>query len=96
MKESVFQTEFRKDLEALFPGCLVCKLDSSYRQGVPDLVMFWKDRWATFEVKRSYRYTAQPNQIHFVNLMDSMSFSAFVYPENKEEVLDAILTAFRV
>lgn len=94
--ETNFQTEFRKDLENLFPGCIVCKLDSGYRQGVPDLVMFWGDAWATFEVKLSKDAKRQPNQPYFVYLMNMMSFSAFVYPENKKEILDAVQQALEL
>lgn len=93
-KEGIFQTKFREDLEYIFPGCIVCKLDSSYRQGVPDLVMFWGMCWATFEVKAHAASKFQPNQTYFVDKMNSMSFSAFVHPGNVEEVLDALQRTF--
>ena len=93
-REGVFQTKFREDLEYLYPGCIVCKLDSSYRQGVPDLVMFWNDCWATFEVKASATARIQPNQEHFVHKMNDMSFSAFVHPGNVAEVLNDLQRAF--
>lgn len=93
-KEGAFQTEFSKDLKLLLPGAIVCKLDSSYLQGVPDLIVLWYEKWAAFEVKKSSNEKVQPNQEYYVGLFDSWSFSAFVYPENKEEVLDALQQAF--
>ncbi len=95
-KEGAFQTSFRKNLLTLFPNGIVCKLDSSYVQGIPDLLLLWEDRWAVFEVKRSANETKRPNQEYYVDLLNSLSFSAFVYPENEREVLDALQQAFGV
>ena len=53
----------------------------------------WQD--ATLEVKRSANAEKRPNQEYYVELMDGMSFSRFICPENKEEVLDALQSAFR-
>ncbi len=91
--ESKFQSELIKDLRDLFPGCVVLKNDSGYLQGVPDLLILHRDRWATLEVKRAEDSDRQPNQEYYVDLMNDMSFSAFVYPENKEEVLHALQRA---
>ena len=95
-REGTFQTEFRKDLERVFPGCIVCKLDSSYQQGIPDLLMLWGKFWAIFEIKKSAHETPRPNQPYYVELLNDWSFAAFVFPENKEEVLDALQETFRV
>lgn len=93
--ESQFQAQLIKDLKAMFPGCIVLKNDPNYIQGMPDLTIFWGDRWATLEVKKSAIASHQPNQDYYVELMDSMSFSRFIYPENKEEVLYELQHAFR-
>ena len=79
----------------MFPGCMVLKNDPNYIQGIPDWIIIWKDKWATFEAKRSQNASVQPNQAWYVNRMNEMSFSMFVYPENKEEFLNAIQQAFR-
>lgn len=92
--ESKFQSELIKDIKDMFPGCIVLKNDPNYIQGIPDLTLFWNDRWATLEVKKSTNARHQPNQDYYVSRMNDMSFSRFVYPENKEEVLYELQQAF--
>lgn len=88
--ERDFQHNLIKELKLIFPGCIVLKNDSSYIQGVPDLTVFYNDKWATLECKKSANATKQPNQEHYVEVMDKMSFSRFIFPENKEEVLNEL------
>ena len=95
MKESKFQKILINEIKDRFPESIVLKNDSSYVQGIPDLTVFWKDKWATLEVKNSSKAHHQPNQDHYVDKMNSMSFSSFIYPENKEEVLDAMERSFK-
>ena len=92
--ESKFQSELIKELKDLFPGCIVLKNDPNYIQGIPDLTIFWHDKWATLEVKKSFMASQQPNQEYYVNVMDIMSFSRFIYPENKEVVLRELQQSF--
>jgi hypothetical protein len=92
--ESKFQSELIKDIKDMFPGCIVLKNDPNYIQGIPDLTLFWNDRWATLEVKKSTNARHQPNQDYYVSRMNDMSFSRFVYPENKEEVLYELQQSF--
>lgn len=94
MEEGKFQTEFRKSLEELFPGCIVLKGNGNRRQGIPDLIMLWHECWAAFEMKKSENAARQPNQQYYVNLLDDWSFAAFVYPENVSEVLDDLQRSF--
>lgn len=95
MKESQFQSELIKDLEDLFEGCVVIKNDPNYIQGFPDLLILFEDQWAALECKVSRGATRQPNQEYYVNLLDGMSFAAFICPDNKEEVLHGLQRAFR-
>jgi hypothetical protein len=84
-----------KKLEDLFPGCIVIKLDPLYRQGMPDLLLLWKRYWASLEVKASASANSQPNQGHYIQQLNDMSFAAYIFPENEEEVLDALQQAFK-
>lgn len=94
MKENKFQADLKKEIRSRFPGCIVTKLDSADIQGIPDLLILYKDKWAALEVKKSATASHRPNQDYYVEKMNDMSFSRFIYPENKEEVLDAIHQSF--
>lgn len=94
MKESKFQSDLKKELKSMFPGCIVTKLDSGDIQGIPDLLVLYKNKWATLENKRSAKASKRPNQEYYVNKMNEMSFSRFIFPENKEEVLNELREAF--
>lgn len=94
MRERDFQAKFITTLNQRFPGCLILKNDPSYRQGIPDIVMLYNDRWAAFEFKSAHDASVRPNQKHYVDLMDQMSFAAFVDPDTEEEVLNALQFAF--
>lgn len=90
-----FQEKLKKELKTLFPGCIVTKLDSGDIQGIPDLLILYKDKWATLENKRSSKAVKQPNQEYYVDKMNQMSFSRFIYPENKDIVLKELEEKFR-
>lgn len=87
MKERDFQKALIKELKERFPNCIVLKNDANYKQGIPDLTILFEDKWACLEVKTNSKASHQPNQNHWVEKMDEMSYAAFIYPENKEEVL---------
>jgi hypothetical protein len=93
MTEARYQSELIKKLRLLFPDCVILKNDPAYLQGVPDLVIFNGDRYAFLEVKASEKAPAQVNQPYYVDLLNEMSFAAFIYPENEEEVLCALQRA---
>ena len=95
MLESSFHGQLIKELKKMFPGCIVTKNDSSYIQGIPDLTIFYKDKWATLECKQNARAKRQPNQEYYVGRMNEMSFSKFICPENKEEVLYELQQTFK-
>lgn len=92
--ESKYQARLIKKLKRLFRGCIVLKNDDGYLQGVPDLIILYRDMWAVLEVKRSADAKHQPNQDYYVERWNEMSFAAFIYPENEEEVLSALQHAF--
>ena len=90
MLESNFQANLIKEIKEIFPGCIVMKNDSSYIQGIPDLLVLHKNKWASLENKKSVKAKKQPNQEYYVDKMNEMSFSRFIYPENKDEVLNEL------
>lgn len=94
MRESKFQADLKKEIKKRFPGCIVTKLDSGDIQGIPDLLILYKDMWATLENKRSADEPKRPNQEYYVNKMNEMSFSRFIFPENREEILRELENKF--
>lgn len=95
MKESVFQSNLIKELKERFPGALILKNDPTYIQGIPDLIILWKNMWAALECKKDGRSKKRPNQKYYVEKMNEMSFSSFIFPENKEEVLHELEQSFK-
>lgn len=95
MLENKFQAKLIKKLKKEYPGCIVMKNDSSYIQGIPDLLVLYKDKWASLEVKKTEKARHQPNQDYYVDKMNEMGgFSSFIYPENEQEVLDELRYRF--
>ena len=93
--ESKFQKELLDEIKSEFPGCVVMKNDAEYIQGIPDLTILHKDKWAMLEVKKSRTATKRPNQEYYVNKLNDMSYSRFVYPENKDEVINELHELFK-
>lgn len=91
--ESGFQDRLISDLKNLFPGCMVFKMDQI--QGIPDLLVLYKDKWASLECKQFAKARKRPNQEYYVGLMNEMSFSRFICPENKETILHELQQSFR-
>ena len=94
MLESEFQLKLINELKFLFEGCIILKNDSSYLQGIPDLLILYNNQWAALECKKARGAKTRPNQHYYVELLDEMSFSRFIYPENKEEVLYELQKSF--
>ena len=92
--ERIFQSELIKELKELFPGCIILKNDPTYIQGIPDLLILFEDKWAALEVKKSITASHRPNQEFYVNKMGRMSYANFIYPENKEVILNELQETF--
>lgn len=94
MTENRYQADLIKRLDRMFPGSVILKNDSGYLQGIPDLTFFWGPVWAWLEVKAYEGAPEQPNQHYYIDLANQMgAFGAFIYPENEEEVLNALQQA---
>ena len=91
--ESGFQDRLIHTIKTRFPGCMVFKMEQV--QGIPDLLILFGNKWASLECKKAAGAKKRPNQEYYVKRMDEMSFSRFIYPENKEEVLHELEQAFQ-
>ena len=90
--ESGFQDKLRDELKKLFPGCMIFKMDQI--KGIHDLLILYKNKWASLENKKSANAKRQPNQEYYVCKMNEMSFSRFICPENKDDVLKELVEEF--
>lgn len=95
MLERNYQAHLIAKLKKMMSGCVVLKNDTTYLQGMPDLLILYRDRWAALEVKASATAHHQPNQDYYVDMLDHMSYAAFIFPENEEEVLSEVQRALQ-
>lgn len=94
MLENSFKTKLISEIKKIFPGCMVIHADPNEIQGIPDLIVLYKNKWAALEGKKNKRSSIRPNQEYYVYLMNEMAFATFIYPENKERVLDELYSYF--
>lgn len=92
--ESKFQKELIDEIKRMYPGCIALKNDAGYIQGFPDWTILYKDKWVALEIKRDKGANRQPNQEYYISKLDDMSYAAFVYPENKDKVLQELSIIF--
>ena len=95
MLENRFKTKLVNELEKLFPGCIILHMDPNEVQGISDLLILYGNKWAALEGKKSANASHRPNQDYYVELLDNWSFARFIFPENKDEVLDELVRYFR-
>ena len=95
MRENQFQSKLIKSIRERFPDSLIMKNDPDYIQGIPDLLVLNKNKWAALECKKSENAKHQPNQDYYVEKMNGMSYARFVFPENMEDVLNDLELALK-
>ena len=93
--ENTFKTKLCKEIKERFPGAMIFHLDPNEMQGAPDLLILYEDKWAVLEGKKNAKASHRPNQDYYVDAMNKMSFARFIYPENKEEVLNELQRSFK-
>lgn len=94
--EGKFKSELKDDIRERFPEAIIVSLDPNEIQGIPDLLILYREHWAALECKRASNASKQPNQEYYVSKLNDMSFSSFIFPENKEEVINAMEQTFRL
>ena len=95
MLERDYQRGLIKRLKCRFPGCIIVKNDAQLKQGIPDLLILFKDKWVALEVKNSSTASHRPNQDYNVERMNNMSYASFIFPENEEKVMHELEEVFR-
>lgn len=93
--ESKYKTDLKKRMERRFVGAIILKNDEQLCPGIFDLVMLWGEQYAAIEVKRNPSAPYRPNQPYYLEKVEKMGGLSFtIYPENEDEVLNAIQYAF--
>lgn len=93
-EERVFKQKLRKELMDLFPDCIIINNDPTRQQGISDILILHNSTWAMLEAKRTDDSSYRPNQLHYVELFNKMSFAAVIYPENKNVILAELVSYF--
>lgn len=93
--ESVYQPEMMDRLDERFSRFGPVRFqrndpNAPGQQGIPDLTVFIGSSWFLLEVKRSEKSKKRPNQDWWIEHWSQTTFCAVIYPENEEEVFDAL------
>jgi hypothetical protein len=94
INENAYQPKLILKIRNLLPGCIILKNDPNYIQAFPDLLILYKNKWAALETKRETNASRRPGQDYYIRKLNNMSYAAFVYPENEEEILNELQQAF--
>ena len=94
MNENTFQRKVIQRLKVEFPECVVMKQDAGYKQGIPDLVIFFHDKYAMLECKKSESASHRPQQDYYISKFNEWAYASFVYPENVDQVFGELKEVF--
>lgn len=94
-REGQFKTKAKKIIFKRYPGCFMHEMKCG-DQGIPDTLILYNEYWALLEFKDSEFAERQPNQAWYVDRFNRMGFSAFVYPENFDYILEQLDEYFDV
>jgi hypothetical protein len=96
MVERDFQPTVIKLIEERVPGCVIVKNDPNYRQGFPDLSIYYEDKYAILETKKDEDARYRPNQKTYLEEFARKTYARRIEPENAEEVIDGLCEFFGV
>lgn len=96
MNERIYQRDLIKRIKELIPDCVILKNDPRECQGIPDILILFRNNWAMLEVKINGVAKYQPNQNYYIEKFNMMSWAASINPGNEGEVLDALQSAFGI
>ena len=97
MSEATFRTKFLKDVKDLSPDIIIEFADPQRRNGIPDVIIFYKKKFARIETKRSKNASKRLHQQYYIDYFNSQGiYASFLTPENKEEVFNALRRYFKI
>lgn len=96
MLERDLQPDYIKMIYKRIPGCVIMKNDANYRQGFPDLTIYYRDKYAILETKVDDGSSYRPNQKTYLNEFGKHTYAASINSENWEEVINGLCEFFGV
>ena len=90
MLERDFQAKIIRKIKSRYKDSIVLKNDAGYIQGIPDITILYGPHWAVLEFKKNSFAHHQANQEYYIDIMNKMSYAAFIFPENEEEVFNEL------
>ena len=95
--EKDYQAQLIKRIKKTFPDAIVLKNDSSYTQGIPDLSILCKDKYAMLEVKRCKDAPRRPNQDYYLEKFGTMgAYASYIWPESEHIVMEELINYFGI
>ena len=93
MLEKDFKRITKWRIKEMFPDCFIHEM-MCQQQGIPDTLIIFGSKWALLEFKKSEKASHRPNQEYYVNRFNKMGYSAFIYPENADYILQQLKEYF--
>ena len=83
MLEKDFKRITKWRIKEMFPDCFI-----------HEMMCQFGSKWALLEFKKSKKAPHRPNQEYYVNRFNKMGYSAFIYPENADYILQQLKEYF--
>jgi hypothetical protein len=96
MLEGTYRTNLVKRLKKEFPGIIILHGNANQLQGISDLVLLYKSRYAMLETKMASNSSKRPNQEYYINYFKNQgAYAAFVCKSNEEEIINELGRYFK-
>ena len=97
MSEATFRTKWLNKFKKLSPDIFIEFADPKRKNGIPDVIIFYKKKYARLETKRSKNASKRLHQQYYIDYFNSQGiYAAFLTPENQEEVYNALRRYFKI
>ena len=95
--ENKYRQDLVKKIKEIFPDIIIIHGNPNEIQGIPDLILFYKNKYAMIETKKLKKSKKQQNQDYYIDFIkDWGSFASFVQRDNEEVVLNELRRYFEI
>ena len=71
--------------------------DAGKVNGIPDLIIFYKKKYARIETKREQDAAKRLHQEYYINMFKKQGiYAEFLMPENEEEIINGLRRYFKI